>query len=251
MKYSLKPGTKSWMAFSVVIALAVGMCTTRIGVHAQNEDDEAAAATATAYAEFQYATLSGSNNVVNVTMLPVVLSNGSIVYKNLTLQVDVNPTTGKITVASGSPTETAAPVPQISSFKAGNYVGPGGISSQETQLLTLTGPGVAAGGATEWSTSTSPGATGCTYPSSATFYVGPLASNPLYPRLKKAGITSTAYSYGLAGVQTCSGDGLWFINGSILGFSQTGNALTIVSFTYDSTEDQNTPGSQITYTLIK
>jgi len=233
------------MTSVAALLIAAATCTTLGRVHAQNQDESTEAATA--YAEFQYATLSGSNNVINVTMLPVVLSNGSLVYKNLTLQVVVAPTTGKITVAAGSPTEVAAPIGSVSGFKAGNYVGPGGTSSQATQLLTLTGPGVAAGGATEWSVSTSPGATGCTYPTSATFYDGSLSNNPLSARLKKAGITSTVYSYGVMGEQTCSGGGNWFDSGAILGFSQTGNALNIVSFTYDASEDQNTPGAQITY----
>jgi hypothetical protein len=250
MKNSITSGLKSWMALPAVALLAIGVSAALNGVHAQNQGDEATTAAAAAYAEFQYATLTGSNNTLNVTMLPVVLGNGSVVYKNLTLEVDVNPTTGAITVASGYPKVTAAPTPQVSSFKAGNYVGPGGTSATQTQLLTVTGPGVTSGGATMWSVSVSPGATGCTYPTTANFYVGSLNSSPLISRLKAAGITSTAYSYGIMGEPACSSDN-WWDNGALLGFSQTGNALTIVSFTYGGSEDQATPGSQITYTLLK
>jgi hypothetical protein len=182
-------------------------------------------------------------------MVPVVRSNGTIVYENLTIPVKVvENSAGAITITAGTITETAFGLQPTDGFKAGNYVGPGGTSSSETQLLTVSGPGVTTGGATEWSVGVSPGATGCTYPITATFYVGPITSNPLYPRLKKAGITSPAYSYGIMGAQTC-GAGTWWLNGSILGFSQTGNALNIVSFTSDYSNDQSTAGAQITYKL--
>jgi hypothetical protein len=208
-----------------------------------------ASAQAPPYGEFQYATITGSNNVINVTMLPVVTASG-VVYKNMTLQFEVS-ADGTVSLVPGTPTIVAAPTPQVSSFAAGTYVGPGVAGSNQTQVLTLVGPGVTTGGATEWSIKSSSTATGCTYPTSATFYVGPLASNPLYPRLQKAGITSTAYSYGVMGSQGCYTDGAsdWWYQGNIVGVSQTGNALTIVTFTYAETTDYATPQGQITYTL--
>ena len=248
MNTSLRGVLKSWVSLAAAGVLAVAASAALKGVHAQNDDETAAPAAGTAYAEFQSATLSGANNTINVTMLPVILGNGDVVYKNLALQVNVNPTTGAITVAGGYPKVTAAPTTLISGFKAGDYVGPGGKSSQATQLLTLIGPGVASGGATEWSTTTSPGATGCTYPTTATFYDGPISRSPWSARLKAAGITLSNYSYGVMGNQTCSGGGNWWDAGALLGFSQTGNALTIVSFTYAADEDQSTPGAQITFT---
>jgi hypothetical protein len=186
------------------------------------------------YAEAQYATLTGSTNVINVTMLPVVTASG-IVYKNVTVPLEVTVSNaGVVTLTTGTPTVVAAPTSIVSNFVAGPYAGPGVTGTNETQLLTLAGPGVTSGGATEWSVKTTPGATGCTFPTTATFYVGPLPSNPLYPRLQKAGITSTAYSYGVMGSQVCDAEGAsaWWYQGNIVGFSQTGNALTIVSFTY-------------------
>ena len=68
----------------------------------------------------------------------------------------------------------------------------------------------------------------CTYPSSATWYVGPIANSPLAARLKAAGITSTAWSYGVTGGEACYNN--WPDN-TLIGLSQTGNKLTIVSFT--------------------
>lgn len=242
MYASRKHTRKFWLALS---AIAVAAATVLNSASAQNEETGVSqASTSAPYAEVQYATLTGSTDVINVTMLPLVTPTG-IVYKNVTVPLEVSvSSTGVVTVTTGTPTVVAAPTPIVSNFVAGNYIGP------QKQLLTLSGPGVTSNGATEWSVTTTSGSTVCTYPSTATFYDGPLANSPLYARLQKAGITSTAYSYGVMGSQACyGGAGDYWYNGNIVGFSQTGNALTIVSFTYDETEDFSTPQAQVTYTL--
>ncbi len=48
------------------------------------------------------------------------------------------------------------------------------------------------------------------------WYVGPITSNPLYARLKAAGITYTAWSYGVTGGTGCYGP--WEAD-SIIGLS--------------------------------
>ena len=248
MQISLKSALKYWPALIAVVLIAAASSDLN-RAYAQEADPETTESTTsttaiTPYAEFQYATITATTNTLNATLLPVVLSNGSLVYKNLTIPFKVTEDSkGNITITAGTITVVNSPETQINGFIAGNYVGPGGGNGQ---LITLSSPGVTASGATEWSVAQSAGATGCTYPITATFYVGPIASNPLYPRLKKAGITSTAYSYGILGEQPC-GSG-WWDTGTILGFAQTGNTLTIVSFTLFGNEDQNTPGDQITYT---
>jgi len=199
-------------------------------------------------AQFQYSTLTGTTSTINATMVPVTNSIGAIAYENLTIPfVVTEDESGKLHVTAGIITVVPAPQFEANGFLAGNYVGPGGGTNL---LITLSGPGVTAGGATVWSISTSPGATGCTYPTSAMFYVGPLTSNPLYPRLKAAEITSTAYSYGIEGQQACNPPDQSWDTGGILGFSQTGNTLTIVSFSKVGAYDSNTPYDQVTYTLI-
>jgi hypothetical protein len=200
-------------------------------------------ATATPTAEFQDSTLTGSGDVINATMLPVVTSTGTV-YKNLTLQFNID-SSGGITVAAGFPHLVPAPTPQITSFRAGTYVGPSTVLN-DLALITVSGPGVTTGGATEWSLQASPGAAVCTYPSSATWYVGPVTSNPLYSRLKAKGITSAAYSYGILGGEVCYG---YWEDGTLIGVSQTGNTITVVSFSYAGSYDFSTPRDQITYTL--
>jgi hypothetical protein len=242
------PKFRAQLAFIALIVITAFAGTAH--VQAQIHEEQIVIAPAPPLsAQFQYATLTATTNTINATFVPVTLANGTVAYENLTIPFSVSQDAkGNIVVTAGTIGVVPSPMTQTNGFIAGNYVGPGGGMAQ---LLTLSSPGVTSSGATEWSVSVSPGATGCTDPTSATFYVGPLTSNPLYnPRLKNANITLTDYSYGIAGEPpTCGSGSGWFGPGSILGFAQTGNALTIVSFTYE-TYDQSTPGNQITYTLI-
>jgi len=112
--------------------------------------------------------------------------------------------------------------------------------------IAVNGPGVTTGGATEWSLSATAGGTSCTYLSSANWYVGPTATNPLAVRINKAGITSTAWSYGV-GSAACTING-WSTN-TLLGFSQIAKSITIVSFTKAGL-GYGTPVDQITYALV-
>ena len=108
--------------------------------------------------------------------------------------------------------------------------------------ITIAGPGATSGGVTPWSLNASPGAYSLTYPSSAVFYAGPIASNPLATRIQKAGITSTVLSYGVGGGGHWRNDGL-------LGVSQTGKAVSVLLFTDDSGVDHSAPVDEITYML--
>jgi hypothetical protein len=192
------------------------------------------------YALFQYSTLTGSGDTVTATWVPFVTAKGTI-YKDITLLFEFD-SSGNLRLAPGYPEVVASPTPLVTSFRAGKYAGPGSMSNW---LMTVSGPGVTAGGATEWSLAAVPGVPYYTYPASATWYVGPITSNPFAARLKAAGITSTAWSYGIAG--SACGCTQWQTN-TLIGVGQTANALTIVSFTY-SGSDKNEPVDLITYTL--
>jgi hypothetical protein len=204
----------------------------------------AQAQTIAPHADFQESTLTSSTNAITATRVPVADSTGAIHYRNITLLFDVadSSTDGvSVTLASGYPTvvTSASPI-LVNGFVAGTYAAPNGAK------IVVSGPGIASGGATEWSLAQS--GTTCAFPFSATWYVGPITSNPLYTRLKKAGITSTAYSYGLLGTNSTCGGNDWD-GGNILGFSQTGTTLTILSFSF-AQEDSSTPIAQLTYSLV-
>lgn len=207
------------------------------------------------YALFQFSTLTGSGTTITATQVPVVIGSGITVYVNLTMQFNVD-ANGSMTLAPGYPQVVAAPILLSSSFLAGKYVGPSSILGGKV-TATVSGPGVSDGGASVWSlnaTSSDP----CTYPSSATWYTGPIVSSPVAARLTKAGITSTAWSYGVGGgpgyfVTCASGSGFskyFWGPGTLIGVSQSGNAITIASFTDAAAGvDRNAPVDQITFTL--
>jgi hypothetical protein len=197
------------------------------------------AATVAPYALFQFATLTGSGNTVTAALVPVVTSTGATAYQNVTLQFTVA-ANGTVTVASTQ--IVPAPPPIVSSFQAGAYVGPSNIYSGE-MAVNVSGPGLASGGSNLWTLAAASGAYVCTYPSTANWYVGPLSTSPWAARIKAAGITSTAYSYGVGD----GGCGPWY-NDILIGVSQVGRSLTILTFT-NSGGDHATSVDQVTYTL--
>jgi hypothetical protein len=144
-------------------------------------------------------------------------------------------------------TATAPSATPVSTFQAGTYRSPSTILSGQA-TITLTGPGNAGSGNLQWTLANAPGANNCTYPNTATWFVGPIASNPLVAaRLSKAGITSTAWSYGVGNGNACGG--FWGGN-DLLGFSQIGNTLSIARFTSGG-NDFAAPVDEITYTLVQ
>jgi hypothetical protein len=211
---------------------------------------QAQSASPTPGPQFQYAALTGSGNIITLTRVPVITSGGQTVYQDVTLQFD-NDGSGNLTLSSGFPLFAPSPSLQVSSFQTGPYAGPGSVANGNA-AIAVSGPGVVSGGSTAWSTISAAGADPCTYPASSTWYVGPLANNPMAARLTKAGITSTAWSYGISGngiAFSCGGSlSFHWGNGSIIGVSQTGNTITFASFTNNSF-DQASPVDQITYTL--
>jgi hypothetical protein len=200
--------------------------------------------------QLQYASVTGSGNILNLTRVPVTTSSGAVVYQDIVLQFD-NDGNGNLTVTAGFPTIAPSPNLLVSAFQAGKYVGPSTVLKGNA-VINVNGPGVVSGGSTAWSHASGTGADSCTYPASATWYVGPSDNNPLAARLKKANITSTAWTFGISGggISFSCGGSLSFAwgNGAIIGVSQVGNSITFASFTNNSF-DQSSPVNQITYTL--
>jgi hypothetical protein len=197
------------------------------------------------YALFDQATLTGSGNTITATQIPVVTATGAIVYLSATLQFNVD-ANGGLTLSTGYPQVSAAPTVITGNFKAGRYVGPSTILGGKG-IVSVMGPGLTDGGATEWTLSAASGADPYTYPGSASWYVGSITNpnHPLAARLSKAGITSTAWSYGVGSAYNTNN---WLTN-SLIGVSQVGNTITIASFTSSGPTDHNVPVDQITYTL--
>ena len=212
-----------------------------------------AAAQTTPTALFQQATLTGSNNTITATQIPVVTTSGTVVYLSATVQFNVD-ANGNLTISAGSPQITSAPMVINGSFKAGTYVGPSTVLSGKA-IISVAGPGVGNGGYTTWTLTAGNGADPSTYPSSATWYVGPIANSPLAARVSKAGITSTMLYYGTASTQAnnnTSTVGYQYWGGAdsnaLIGVSQVNNTITFSSFTKEGS-DYSSPQNQITFTL--
>jgi hypothetical protein len=242
----LIPWRRTARSATLVIAFTLFAAAQTAVTRAQTKEAASTAPTTTTpQAEFQYSALTGSGNTMLATRVPAFDSDGNVYYWDVTVLFDVE-SDGKLKLDPAYPQIVKSPGPLVSAFKAGNYVGPSTILGGKA-LITVTGPGVTTGGATEWSLAASPGADPCTYPNMAQWYVGPLANNPEAPRLKAAGITSTAYWYGVGG-SNCETDEYTWLQNTLMGFSQIGDTLTIVSFTRNGS-DYNTVQDTIIYTL--
>ena len=202
------------------------------------------------YILLQNATLTASGNTINAARIPVVTASGVTVYLDMALQFNTD-ANGNLTLATGYPRINGSTALLTSNFTAGTYVGPSTFLNGKA-IIVVGGPGVAPGGATQWSLSAGPGADMCTTPLMANWYDGPIADNPNSARINSAKITSTALSYGIGGNEPCGNNtsgiiyGRWQ-SGSLLGFSQIGDTLTISSFTSSAT-DYSTAQDQIVFT---
>jgi hypothetical protein len=196
-----------------------------------------ATSTITPYSLFQESTLTASTNTVNVTRVPAVDSSNKVHYWDVALLFDTN-SEGKLTLANGYPIFTASATPYSGNFKPGTYMG-GGLTQYK---IVVSGPSVLPNGGTGWAIFLAEGSNGDTAPNNAVWYAESITSNPLASRIKAAGISNSQLFYGVGGggfhIFGWSGD-------SLLGFSQIGNALTILNFT--NGPDQNTPQDQVTF----
>jgi hypothetical protein len=197
---------------------------------------------------FQSATLTGSGNTITATRVPVALSATLIIYVDVTLQFNSD-SNGNLTLASGFPQIVSSPALVTGNFTSGTFLGPTTLF-KGNGLIAVSGPAVLDAGATMWSLTTAPGTDPSIYIASADWYVGPIATNPYATRISAAKITSTAYSYGiLTGGPNCATPWCSGALGNLVGFSQTGNVLSIATFSYNGESDQNTPYAVLTFTL--
>ena len=94
------------------------------------------AATPNAY--FGSALITGADNRISVTRVPVINSAGVVTYQDLTIDFDVT-STGVLNMSPYNPTITASPSLITKSFKAGDY------KDAHGNKYTVTGPSVIPG----------------------------------------------------------------------------------------------------------
>ena len=183
----------------------------------------------------QYATFSGVGNQVAISRLPVVMPDGTIAFRDVTVTLKAD-AKGTVTITS---TNIMSPSILVSGFLAGDYA-----SNQEKDRNfagRVDGPGIQAGGATSWSfTLDRTSGDKCAYPGGATWTTGSMPK-----RAADAGLTSHDYAYGTTGVVPCGVPDGWG-NNTLIGVQQTGNAISFTSFTKGG-KDQSTPNGTITF----
>ncbi len=244
--------SNSWRRAARLVVLVIVFAAAWVVVARARTTETALAQAATPpYTLFQYSTLTGSGNTITATQLPVVTAGGTI-YQNVTVQFDVD-AAGNLTISPGFPQIVPSSRSIVSNFLAGNYTGPSNILSGNAKV-TVAGPGVTSGGTTAWSLAASTGADSCTYPTTATWYVGPIGTNPLAARIKKAGIPTSNGNlfFGFGGPVPCGGSQDNWPDDGLVGVTQVGKTLTIESFSTRSggltPTDHNSPVDTITYT---
>jgi hypothetical protein len=193
----------------------------------------------------EFGGISGSAGTVSITRVPIVLSSGKVIYKDvmILLQADANGI-----LSPSIPIQAISPPLPTQTLQAGIYVDVANTSS----AFEFNGPAQLANGVGKWIIYPATGfKSDCGVP--ASIYTGSLSANPLAARLKAAKITDTEYSYGeiasFSGNIPFCGGAFWNPN-FLIGVSQVGNQVEFALFTSSGT-DVSAPVARIDFVLYK
>ncbi len=190
------------------------------------------AATPTSY--FGSALITGTNNRISVTRVPVIDSAGTVTYKDVTINFVVNSTGG---LSFTSSPITPSPALITSGFKAGTY------KDTRGNKYAVTGPSVIPGTTrTAWSLAFTTGPDAAQF--SMSWVTGPIAGHPNQSSLTARSITTTAYSWGTVGVEQFKTSSFpfsyWGNYARVVGAAQAGNQLVFHLFSnIDNIEDDS------------
>ncbi len=192
----------------------------------------AVAATPTSY--FGSALITGTNNRISITRVPVINSAGTVTYKDLTINFVVD---NAGTLTFGPSTIAASPSLITSGFKAGTY------KDTRGNKYAVTGPSVIPGTTrTAWSLTFTTGPDAAQF--SMSWVTGPIAGHPNQSSLTARSITTTAYSWGTVGVEQIKSSYFpfynWGNNAQVVGAVQAGDQLVFhLFYNYDNIEDDS------------
>jgi hypothetical protein len=190
----------------------------------------------------EFSGISGNAGTISLSRVPIVLSNGQVIYKDVILLLQANASG----VLSSSISQLNSPIFPAQPLQSGIYVD----VSSTNYGFEMTGPGQLPNGVGKWIIRPVTGLAGndCGIP--ATIYTGPLNASPLAARLSAAKITSTEYSYGVLDSNTGACDGQYWGANYLIGVSQVGNQVEFALFTYNG-GDHNIAGARVNYILSK
>jgi hypothetical protein len=188
----------------------------------------------------QDASISAAGNIITAERLPVQIGTGAPTYLDVTITLSGVESGAVITGVKASATSKPSVIPYTDKFVAGTYKDANG------NIYTIAGPGVGPGGATAWSISHVSGTKNCVL-TSATWYTDTGSNNPEYVRLNAAKISTTAYSFGVAGGESnCGGN---YGGGHLVGAMQSNNIISISSYSDGfGHADNTTPVATLQFT---
>jgi hypothetical protein len=188
------------------------------------------AATPTAY--FQSSVISGSDNRINVSRVPVVDASGKISYKDVTINFTVD---NNGVLLDEPATISKSPILVTNGFLAGNY------KDNHGNKYVVSGPAVVTdSNRSAWSIAlvSSPKTESSQF--SLNWITGTVTKHPNQASLNQRKITSTAFSWGTMGENQSNGN-FPFYNwdaSQVIGANQAGNQLILHYYWYDdSIED--------------
>jgi hypothetical protein len=194
-----------------------------------------AMAAPTAYLED--ASVAAVGKTISISRLPVTNSTGTVLYKDVVINLAVN-ASGNLTFAT-VPSVTISPSPTPTKFVAGRYY----VSVSGTNYFGSLTSAVGAGGSTIWTLTMDLTPEGG-YPQESVWQTGAPAPD-VASRLATAKVAKNPnYSYGTSP----EADGSGFYNNGLLAAEQINNKLTLVSYTYNSAgpaNDQRLPYASI------
>ncbi len=193
----------------------------------------------------QDAIITGHDQTILIRRLPIDTPQGRVLRDvRITLQADAQ---GNVTVAArtlgapaAEPGVVSRPSPPlvVQKFLAGTYQ-----SVSDRSLINVIDLGIPIGHETPRFSLSGIGAPGPL--AGATWDAGPVETNPLRNRIARAGIDPAGFSFG-----TSDGGGDVFDTGALLGFQQTGNSLTVVTYRHGCCSDHATPTAKILYQRV-
>ena len=185
----------------------------------------------------QQATINGAADAVTLTRVPVRKADGSIIYKDISLFFNVD-SVGNVTLPPTFVQITPSPTINVGAFKPGAYSGYMVFTycpPDSNDDFTVGSPGVGSGGRISGSIQRVTCSSGNVFHASWTS--GPITGHPLQAQLNAAGITSTAYNWGVMGTAGNQTVVSGWKAGDIIGAVQTGNQLSLVNFGVDNKAD--------------
>jgi hypothetical protein len=189
----------------------------------------------------QSATISGAGNALTLGRVPVKDANGKITYKDISMLFTVD-NAGNVTLDPQSVSITSSPPLNAGTFKPGHYRGYKACNEADCKGDFTVGTGGGNGGRISGSIQRinifqGAGSADISDVFNASWTSGPINGHPDEAKLKAAGITSTAYSWGVMGTAGAFTKGSGWRAGDIIGAIQTGNQLTLVNFGDDNKSD--------------